>query len=196
MKGFLWIVLVLGGTGWMSCGGGAVKQEESPADSQMVAEHVDPSTKFPQQLVATDTLPTDAQFVSNAMDRATETMALASLALQKSARGDVRSIAQGLLQDQQQLLSDLQKLRKQHKGRDSLKKYTDGSREDLEKLQGTAFDRQWVEKMVTWNAAGISRYEVASGGAKDKDTRALAAHVLPKLKTYQQQLETCRAKLQ
>ncbi len=39
-----WILLImLAITGWLSCGEGSVRQDEKPKDSQMVAEHVDPS---------------------------------------------------------------------------------------------------------------------------------------------------------
>jgi uncharacterized protein (DUF305 family) len=182
----------------VSCGGDgkASKENETPADSQMVAEHIDPSTKFPQQVIATDTLQTDANFVDNAIQSAEETIGLADLAIKKASHGNVKKVAQNIVRDQRQLLSDLQKQQKPKAEEDSSKNFTDGSREELEKLAGAAFDRQWVEKMVTWNAAGISRYEAESGAAKDKGVKKLVGDALPKLKDHQQQLETCRTKLQ
>jgi putative membrane protein len=194
MKLFFWMVVLLAGTGWVSCGGSAVQENESPADSQMVAEHVDPSTKFPQQLV-TDTLQGDDDFAANAMGSAEETIALAKLAIGKTARADVKTIAQGILKEHEQLYGAFQKLPHQA-ANDSTKQFTDGRRAELEKLGGADFDRQWVEKMVTWNAAAISRYETAAGTVKDKKTKELVNKTIPILKTHQQQLETCRAKLQ
>lgn len=196
MKVLFWAILVTGGVGVLACDGSTGREDETPADSQMVAEHVDPSTKFPQQLVEADTLQTDVQFVDNAIQSVQETIALTSLATQKATRDDIKKVAQNITLDLRSLQSALQKLQKQKPSADSTKKYTDGSREELEKIAGAAFDRQWVEKMVARNAAVISRYEAESGAVKDRDIRKVVDDALPKLKTHQQQLETCRAKLQ
>lgn len=197
MKYCFWIILLLAFNGWLSCGGsgGTGQENEKPADSQMVAEHVDPSTKFPQQVVEADTLQTDAQFVGNAVQSAQETLILAELALQKATRQEVKDIAQGISRDFRQLHSDLQKLQRRKGATDSVKTFTDGSQETLEGLSGTAFDQQWIEKMVTRNNAAISRYQAESAAARDRELKKLVDGVLPKLKTYQQQLETCRDKL-
>lgn len=199
MKRTLFILIMLCTlTGWMSCGGSGGRQDELPADSQMVAEHVDPSTKFPQQLVETDTLQIDRAFVDNAIQSAWETIALTDLAVQKATHASVKEVAQIMARDYRQLYASLLKQKQEQRkaASDSLKKFTDGSREALEKLSGAAFDRQWIEKMVTRNAAVISRYEAESAAAKNKDIRKLAGDALPVIKTHQQQLEICRTKLQ
>jgi predicted outer membrane protein len=198
MKVLLSIIMIAATLAMISCGGdgSAGKADATPTDSQMIAEHVDPSTKFPQQVIATDTLQADANFVDNAIQSAEETVGLADLAVKKASHDNVKKIAQNIARDQQQLLSDLRKQQKPKEAEDTSKRFTDGRRAELEKLAGTAFDRQWVEKMVTSNAAGISRYEVESGAAKDKSVKKLVDDALPKLKDHQQQLETCRAKLQ
>jgi len=193
MKLFFWVIILVAGAAWVSCGESAVQEKESPADSQMVAEHVDPSTKFPQQVV-TDTLQGDDNFAANAMESAEGTIGLAKLAIRKATRAEVKTIAQGILQEQQQLHSAFQKLPHQPVS-DSTKKFTDGRKEELEKLGGAAFDGQWIEKMVTSNAAAISRYERAAATVKDKDIKELVNKTIPILKTQQQQLETCKAKL-
>lgn len=198
MKALLWAMMMAGIIAMASCGGDgkAGKENETPADSQMVAGHIDPSIKFPQQVIATDTLQTDANFVDNAIQSAEETIGLADLAINKASHENVKKVAQNIARDQRQLLSDLRKQQKPGANGDSSKKFTDGSRAELEKLAGTTFDRQWVEKMVTWNAAGISRYEAESGAAKDQRIKTLVDKALPGLKAHQQQLETCRTKLQ
>ena len=196
MKVLFWTILVAGGAWLTGCGGSTGQPDETPADSQMVAEHIDPSTKFPQQLVQADTLQTDAQFVDNAIQSVRETITLASLAAQKATREDIKKAAQNMMPDLRSLQGALQKVQQQKQPGDSAAKYNDGSVEELEKLAGAAFDRQWVEKMVVRNAAMISRYEAASGAAKDKDIKRIANDALPALKAHQQQLETCRAKLQ
>lgn len=197
MKCSFFIVITLAGlAGWTSCGGGSGPSNEQPADSQMIAEHVDPSTKFPQQVVEADTLQTDRAFVDNAIQSARETIALADLAIQKATHAQVKAVAQTISKDYRQLYALLEKQDKRTDAGDSLRKFTDGSREELEKLSGAAFDRQWTEKMVMRNAAGISRYEAEAGAGKNKDIRKLADDALPKMKAHQQQLETCRAQLQ
>lgn len=179
-----------------SCGDGQPATNERPVDSQMVAEHIDPSTKFPQQVIATDSLQRDPQFVTNALHRAEETMALARLGMEQAITPEVKSIAEQIVRDQQALHQSLQALSKSEGPGDSTVRYSDGSREELKKLTGKTFDRRWVEKMVTWNAADISRYATESEAAKDKAVKRIAGETLPRLKTHQQQLESCSAKLQ
>ncbi len=72
----------------VSCGG--VQENESPADSQMVAENMTPVRSLGQQLV-TDTLQGDDDFAANAMGSAEETIALANLAIRKSTRPEVKN---------------------------------------------------------------------------------------------------------
>lgn len=205
MKYCFGTILLLAATGWLSCGddtgqGEAKQGEERPVDSQMVAEHVDPSTKFPQEVIATDTPQTDARFVDNAAQSARETLLLAELAQQKATRSEVKNIAQDMVRDYRQLQTGLQKLQRQEKDRnkkpDSTQAFSDGSRDELAQLTGLSFDRQWIEKMVTRNSAVISRYEAEAAAAKNKDLKKLVATFLPTLKGHQQQLETCRVKLQ
>jgi uncharacterized protein (DUF305 family) len=196
MKLFFFAIIIAGGTGLIACGGSTGPSEEKPTDSQMVAEHVDPSTKFPQQVVEADTLSSDVYFVDNAIQSVEETLALTDLAIKKAAHPSVKNVAQTISLDNRQLHSALQKLKQQNPSEDTTKRYTDGSREALEKLSGAAFDQQWVDKMITWNTARITRYERESGAVKDKDVKKLVDNVLPKLKAHQQQLESCRVKLQ
>ncbi|WP_315822242.1 DUF4142 domain-containing protein [Paraflavitalea speifideaquila] len=132
-------------------------------------------------------------FVVNALQRAEETIALADLGMRKASRPAIKEVAQRIGLDQRQLYSGLQKLQKKAAS-DSMPNYNDGSRKELAQLSGKAFDEQWVEKMVTWNAAGISRYEAESRAAKEKGIKKLVTDVLPILKANQQQLESCRDK--
>lgn len=196
MKAVAWAIII-GSTAAVSCGdGGSTTAKETPADSQRVAEHVDPSTQFPRQIAETDTLQTDVNFVDNAIQSGEETIRLTSLAVDKASRAEVKKIAQQIAADQRQWLTEWRRRQKSKTAGDSTKNFTDGGREALEKLAGAAFDRQWVEKMVTRNAAGISRYEIESGATKDKDIKKTIDNVLPKLKDHQQQLEALRTKLQ
>lgn len=195
MKLFFWMIMLVAATGLISCGEGAEQEKESPADSQMVAEHVDPSTRFPQQLATTDTLQGDEHFAANAMESAATTIELARQAIQKATSGEVKKIAGDILLQQQQLYSAFQQLPHQPAG-DSSKQFTDGRKEELEKLDGAAYNRQWINKMVTSYTAVISRYEIAAGTVKDKHTKELVNKTIPTLKKQLQQLETFNAKLQ
>lgn len=179
-----------------SCGDGEPATNERPVDSQMVAEHIDPSTKFPQQVIETDSLQRDPQFVKNARDRAAETIALVKLGAERASNAEVKAIAEVMVKDQQTIYQSLQALSKSEGPGDSTVRHSDGSLEELKKLNGKTFDRRWVEKMVTWNAADISRYATESEAAKDKTVKRIAGETLTRLKTHQQQLESCSAKLQ
>lgn len=179
-----------------ACGDGSPATTERPVDSQMVAEHVDPSTKFPQQIVETDSVETDKRFVPNALERSGETIALANLAAGRAVHPEVKAVAQLIAGDQRAISRSLGALAKQREPKDSSTRFSDGSLEELKKLAGDAFDRQWVEKMVTWNAADISRYAAEAEAAKNKAVRRVAGEALSRLKVHQQQLESCRSKLQ
>lgn len=189
----LWLAAVA--TGCREGRGRTDGANERPADSQMVAEHVDPSTQFPQQVVV-DTPATDKDFVTNALQRAEETIALAELAVQQAGATEVKAAAQLIAGDQRAIQRRLMDLSKDERRPKGMERFTDGSYEELKKLAGAAFDRQWVEKMVTRNAADIDRYAAESDAAKNKGVRKLADDMLPKLKSHQQQLESCRSKLQ
>ena len=191
--GLIWLGAVA-----IGCGEGKSRDNgtnEKPTDSQMVAEHVDPSTQFPQQVVV-DTPATDKDFVTNALQRTEETIALAELAVQQASAADVKTVAQAVADDQHAIQRRLMDLSKEERRPKGVERFTDGSYEELKKLAGAAFDRQWVEKMVTRNAADIDRYAAESDAAKNKGVRKLADDMLPKLKAHQQQLESCRSKLQ
>ncbi|MDF2190302.1 DUF4142 domain-containing protein [Paraflavitalea sp. CAU 1676] len=196
MKYYALIVLIMA-TGMLTgCGGdGQPDVQERPVDSQMVAEHVDPSTKFPQQVVV-DTTAANKNFVDDALGRTEETISLAELALQQGANATVKQVAQVIADDQHAMHRRLLELAKDEKRPDTGRRFSDGSYEELKNLAGAAFDRQWVEKMVTRNAADISRFAAESDAAKNKGVRKFADEALPKLKAHQQQLESCRVKLQ
>lgn len=179
-----------------ACGDGSPAETERPVDSQMVAEHIDPSTKFPQQIVETDSVETDADFIPNALERSAETIELANLAVQRAVHPVVKAVAQQIAGDQRAISRSLGALTKQPGAQDSSHRFSDGSLEELKKLAGDTFDRRWVEKMVTRNAADINRYEAESEAAKNKAVRRAAGEALPRLKAHQQQLESCRSKLQ
>jgi putative membrane protein len=196
-KVLLYAIVLIVNAFLFSCGDGTGQGTEQPKDSQMVAEHVDPSTKFPQQLIEEDTLQSDKAFVENAVQSGKELTGLAQLAVQKARQASVKQIAGVIVRDHGQWVRELEKLEKPAAAGDSsAMSYTDKSREELEKLSGADFDRQWVDKMITKHAAMISRYEAESAIARDKEVRNLVNGVLPKIKQHQQQLEACRAKLQ
>lgn len=196
MKYYALIVLIMATGILAGCGGDRQPDvQERPVDSQMVAEHVDPSTKFPQQVVV-DTTAANKNFVDDELGRTEETISLAELALQQGANTTVKQVAQVIADDQHAMHRRLLELAKDEKRPDTGRRFSDGSYEELKNLAGAAFDRQWVEKMVARNAADISRFAAESDAAKNKGVRKFADEALSKLKAHQQQLESCRVKLQ
>jgi predicted outer membrane protein len=192
MKTLLFAILIISVTA-LSCGSsGTDVKEETPKDSQMVAEHVDPSTKFPGGAVQTDTLKADPSFVQNAVESGEELAGLADIAVKKSGNAAVKKIAQAIANDQKSWLTGLKLLNKKLTNAPN---YTDHSREELEKLSGNAFDKQWVEKMDGKYTALISRYETEKETTKDRSVKKLVDEALPVMKTHQQELEACRHKL-
>jgi predicted outer membrane protein len=189
------LLLAMAVAGLASCGSGTGEGDVSPKDSQMVAEHVDPSTNFPAEVIQPDTLKTDASFVKNAAASGEELAGLAELAIRKAAAPEVKKLAQKIATDQHALQNAARTI-KQPPVADSSASYTDSSREELEKLSGKVFDKQWVEKMTLKYTALISRYESEREVAKDKSLKQFVHAQLPVLLEHQQQLEACRNKLQ
>ena len=191
MKIFLLSIAV---AGLAACGSGTGEGDATPKDSQMVAEHVDPGTSFPAKVVQPDTLKTDASFVQHAAESGEEIAGLAALAIKKAAAPEVKKLAQKIAADQQSL-QQAAKTIKQSAVADSSASYTDNSREELEKLSGKAFDKQWVDKMTVKYTALINRYESEQEVASDKSLKQFVHTQLPILMGHQQQLEACRSKL-
>jgi len=189
------LLLSIAVAGLVACGSGNGEGEATPKDSQMVAEHVDPSTSFPAKVVQPDTLKTDASFVQHAGESGEEIAGLATLAVQKATAPEVKKLAQKIAADQQSLQQTVKTI-KQRGVADSSVNYTDNSREELEKLSGKAFDKQWVEKMRVKYTTLISRYESEQDVARDKSLKQFVHTQLPILMDHQQQLEVCKSKLQ
>lgn len=185
-------ILVMASIALASCGSGGNDDPANLKDTQMVAEHVDPGTKFPAQAVQADTLTSDASFWSTARNYSEETITLATLAVRKASNTAVKKIAQNMQQDHQQLLLIL-------KSRDTtttkaFAPLKDSSSSELEAVSGAAFDKAWVEKAILKNEAAITRYETEKDATKDKDTRKLSAEALTVLRKHQQALELYKAK--
>lgn len=189
------LLLITTVAGLVSCGSGSGEGSPSPKDSQMVAEHVDPSTNFPAEVVQTDTVRNDAAFVQHAAQSGEELGALAVLAVKKASAPEVKKLAQKIAADQQSLQNAVMSV-KQRPVADSSANYTDSSKEELEKLSGKAFDKQWVEKMILKYTALISKYESEKEVAKDKSLKQFVRIQLPVLMDHQQLLESYRVKLQ
>jgi len=187
------LLMVAALAGLASCGSGTSQEEASPKDSQMVAEHVDPSTKFPAEVVQADTLQTDISFAGDAVRSGEELAGLAMLAVEKASTTTVKELAQKIAADQQNLQNEARQVKQ--RSTDTANHYTDNSRAELEKLSGAAFDKQWVEKMTLKYTALISRYENEREAAKNKSVKEFVRKQIPILKDHQQQLEACRAKL-
>jgi putative membrane protein len=189
------LLLAIGVAGLASCGSGAGEKDVSAKDSQMVAEHVDPSTNFPAEVVQTDTLKNDASFINNAAQSGEELVGLAELAIKKASTPEVKKLAQKIAADQHSLQNAVKTIKQQPLA-DSNANYTDNSRKELENLSGKAFDKQWVEKMTVKYTALVSRYESEKEVASNKSLKQFVRTQLPVLMEHQQQLETCRTRLQ
>jgi putative membrane protein len=135
---------------------------------------------------ATGSSGADDQFIKDQVVGNYNELAIARLAVKKSADKEVKKIAQ-------QLVSDHSKVLDSFKGIGSAKKLElasaasqDGTAltSDLDKKQGAAFDKAWIEALIEKHKAGVAKYEAASRSVSDTDVKDLVNKTLPKLRMH------------
>jgi putative membrane protein len=147
----------------------------------------------------TDTKTTGNQysFVTAAGQANMAEVELANLALSKSQNEDVKEFAQMMITDHSKANDELKGLamQKKYEFPADVNMTQKALAENLSKLSGAAFDREYVKAMVTDHEGAVKLFSNESKAGKDADLKTWALATLPTLKTHLQQAQDLQAKL-
>ena len=140
----------------------------------------------------------DRDFVSEVIVSDMAEIRLAQLAQQKASSAEVKNVAKTLETDHTASLNQLKDLASRkgvtapaEEDNDAKSRY-----DDLNKKSGTAFDRDWVEKVMDKHDKAIKKFENKStDNNADADVKTWAAGMIPKLRTHHDQLMAIQNKL-
>ena len=146
--------------------------------------------------------PADVEFLTRAAESSSSQIELAQLAQRTSEQPGVDALAQRIEQDLEQVndrLEDLTDRRDVDFPNDAvgLPGPTETQRathERLDKLEGPAFDRAWIDQTVTDHRNAVSLYQRAADST-DTDVKAYAESGLPVLKARLTEAEELQREL-
>jgi putative membrane protein len=124
----------------------------------------------------------DKTFVREAAEGGLAEVQLGQLAEQKASNPEVKKFAERMVQEQVATRDGIT-LPKKLDAKDEMLKTR------LEKLSGPAFDRTYMQNMVTDHRHDIAQFEHEDRMGHDNDVREFAAHTLPTLKSHLQEAE-------
>ena len=143
---------------------------------------------FAVEPLATDTLRANERtFLEKAGERSRLEIRLARLAVAQATSADVKSFAQQVAGEQQQISDAVEALR-QKKGAITEAAPADAPTEATQKLAqktGADFDREFVRQIGEIQSEVVALFEQAMANAKDTDVRDLAGLYLPTLRDHQ-----------
>ncbi|OUL35846.1 hypothetical protein BV372_09655 [Nostoc sp. T09] len=131
----------------------------------------------------------DQQFVTEAAQGGLAEVQLGQLASQRGASNAVKQFGQRMVQDHSQANNQLQQLATQ-KGMTlptGIGNEREKVRQQLSKLSGTSFDRQYMNHMVQDRVKDVSLYQRQAQQGQNPDLKAFAAQTLPILQQHLQQ---------
>jgi putative membrane protein len=109
------------------------------------------------------------------------------LAQQKGMNDRVKAFGAMMVRDHQQANQELMNLTRT-KGlmlSDSMDKKTSDHMKQMQKMEGKAFDKHYMNMMVEDHNKDVAEFEKAANNSKDPDLKAWAAKILPTLKLHQ-----------
>ena len=133
----------------------------------------------------------DLAFVIAAAPGGMGEIELGKLAASKAQSADVKAFGQKMVEDHSKAIEDVKALMIQKKvllPSDMMPTHTE-TMNNLSKLSGAEFDKEYVKAMVEAHEKDVAAYENVSKTAADTDVKAFAAKRLPTLKTH---LETIK----
>ena len=140
----------------------------------------------------------DRDFISEVIASDMAEIRLAQLAQQKASSAEVKNVAKTLETDHTASLNQLKDLASRkgvtapsEEDNDAKKRY-----DDLNAKTGTAFDREWVDKVMDKHDKSIKKFENKStDNNADADLKTWAAGLIPKLRSHHDQLMAIQNKL-
>ncbi|MGO4703059.1 DUF4142 domain-containing protein [Dyella sp. 2RAB6] len=137
---------------------------------------------------------TDQAFLTHAAAAGSAEVALGQLALQKSSAPQTRQLAQHIVADHTKANEQLVALARQKQITIAPEpdKAARQKLDQLQKLDGDAFDRAYAQDMVNDHQQAIALFSKASTSATDNDVKQFAAQTLPVLKDHLQMARQLR----
>ncbi len=140
------------------------------------------------QAVAPDTLrPEERAFLERAGQLSGEQLQLARLAIAQANSSDLRTFAQQLAVDQQQLATSIASLQRRKGANETAARPEDivpDSYRELARSTGHGFDQAFVRMLAESHRTFVRLFEEATEDAKDLEVRALAGGALPTLRQH------------
>jgi len=121
---------------------------------------------------------------------------LAKLALQKSQNADVKKFAQTMITDHTKANNELKELaaKKNIKLPTEMSDSHKSDMENLKKLSGAEFDKEYVEMMVDDHESDVEMFEDNTSNS-DADIKAFTTKTLPTLKSHLQMIKDIQNKM-
>jgi len=140
---------------------------------------------------------TDEQFVMKASQGGLAEVHLGKLADKNSSNAEVKKFGQRMVDDHSAANRELTTLaaRKKFQVADEMDKEHQDLASKLEKMQGSEFDRAFMNAMVKDHEAAVSLFTAKSKDAKDEDLKAFASKTLPTLKDHLDQARNIAKKV-
>jgi len=159
------------------------------------------STAQPKQDKASSTdvkvAASDVAFVKEAAIGGLAEVDLGNLAKDKAANADVKQFGERMVTDHSKANDELKEWaqKKDLTLPSDLDTKHKAVHERLSKLSGPAFDKAYMDDMVTDHVKDVAAFRKQSTGAKDPDLKAFAAKTLPTLEEHLKQAKDVQAKL-
>jgi len=136
----------------------------------------------------------DIEFVLDAAQGGLAEVELGKLAAQRAQNDDVKKFAQRMVDDHTKANEQLKKIADSK----SIKLPTEVDSKDkalmqrLEKLNGAAFDRTYMNAMVNDHTKDVSEFKREANAGRDPQVKSFAESTLPTLEEHLQQAKTTR----
>jgi putative membrane protein len=138
----------------------------------------------------------DRSFVEQAAAGGLAEVQDAQLAQQKSASSDVKQFAGMMITDHTQANTELQQIA-QGKGitpPNAPTRAQQSAQEDLKKLSGGEFDRQYMKQQVDDHQKTVALFQTEANSGQDAQLKAFAQKYLPKLQQHLQMAQSLTVK--
>lgn len=120
---------------------------------------------------------------------------VAKLASEKATNSEVKSFAQKLVDEHEQVASELESIASQKNVKLDKDNDHDRTYKRLSKKSGNDFDQEFVEHMIDEHEKDIKMFEKAASDAKDPDVRAFASKTVDHLREHLQMAQNLRQTL-
>jgi putative membrane protein len=171
-----------------------------PLASAQAGAQTQPPAPRPAEGPATKTgSASDSDFVTQASKAGAKEVELGRLAAKQALNADVKAFASRMVTDHSKASDELTALAKKHgvalppaATLDTEKK---AAADKLVTLQGAAFDRAYMEQMVTAHRAAVELFERESKEGTNAELKAFAAKTLPTVRDHLKQATALQAKV-